>query len=513
MMSAWMVRAGTRGEREDPALREGLAIVGWPELDDLRAWETREGLRDQVRETYPKAGKAVVANWTGQLWRFRELMKPGDLVVMPLKNRPQIAIGRVTGPYEFRGDADPNFRHVRLVEWVRRDVPRSAVRLDLLQSMGSLLTVCGLSRFGAARRTAHLADHGSDPGPEPEELTVPQTATPYDFLDAAARRGPTNPSRLSIRDLLGHWNAARRTSGAVARIEADLAEKGLTTRPPFTEGWIDNLIEVVTVGEEPDPSGRSRGQRLGDDTEDASEMPAVTLRVGALESAASQVAAVPPNASLSTAITKMLAHNYSQLAIIDEAGVLRGAVSWESIGKARMADPNVTLTAAAVPARVVEHDEDLLSQIEEIYGKGYVFVRGPDRQTITGIITAADLTAQFGALARPFVLVEEAERRLRRRVDEVFDIAEIRRVAPRRPELVNSAADLMLGSYERLLAPQEGWRRLDWPLDHELFLELLRAVREIRNELMHFTPDPLTRHQLDQVEGFVNTLRIVDPRP
>jgi restriction system protein len=439
-------------------------------------------------------------------------MNSGDLVVMPLKNCRQIAIGRVTGPYEFRGEADPNFRHVRPVEWLHRHISRDAVRSDLLQSMGSLLTVCGLTRFGAARRIAHLAEHGSDPGPEPDERNAEPMATPYDFLNDAAERAPTNPSRLRIRDLLSYWGAARRTSGIVARIEADLTEKGLTTRPPFTEGWIDNFIELVPVGKEPDPSGRTRDQCLGDDTEDASEMPAVTLRVGALKSAASGVTAVLPDAPLSTVMTHMLANNYSQLAVIDDAGVLWGAVSWESIGKARMVGLEITLTQATAPARVVEHDEDLLSQIEEIYAKGFVFVRGPDR-TITGIITAADLTEQFGELARPFVLVEEAERRLRRRVDEVFDLAEIRCVAPRRPELVNSAADLVLGSYERLLNPAENWRRLGWSLDHALFLQLLRAVREIRNELMHFTPDPLNPQQLGQVEGFVNTLRIVDPRP
>jgi len=123
MTSAWMIRAGREGEREEQALREGLAIAGWHELDDITACTTRDELRAEVRETYPDASKAVVANWTGQLWRFREVIAEGDFVVMPLKNRRMIAIGSVTGPYEFRHDTDPGMRHVRPVKWVRESVP------------------------------------------------------------------------------------------------------------------------------------------------------------------------------------------------------------------------------------------------------------------------------------------------------------------------------------------------------------------------------------------------------
>ncbi|MCW2918675.1 MAG: Restriction system protein, partial [Gemmatimonadales bacterium] len=37
--------------------------------------------------------------------------------------------------------------------------------------------------------------------------------------------------------------------------------------------------------------------------------------------------------------------------------------------------------------------------------------------------------------------------------------------------------------------------------------------RKIRNELMHFTPDPLSSKQYAAVEGLLELLRTVDPRP
>lgn len=34
-MTVWLVRAEKNGERQDLALKEGLAVIGWEELPDL----------------------------------------------------------------------------------------------------------------------------------------------------------------------------------------------------------------------------------------------------------------------------------------------------------------------------------------------------------------------------------------------------------------------------------------------------------------------------------------------
>jgi restriction system protein len=509
MVSAWMVRAGKDGEREDEALGRGLIIVGWHEVGDLSSYPSRDDLREAVRRAFPAAGNALVANWAGQLWRFVTEIQADDLVVTPLKSR-KVAVGRVLSSYEFRADAEPGLRHIRAVNWLQTGIPRGTIQQDLLNSMGSLLTVCGLNRNGAARRIAELADRGIDPGPEPDEVPAETAATPYAFLEDAARRPLSNPVRVSIRELLGKWGMVRRGPHAVARLEDDLAEQGLTTRPPFTEGWIDTTVELVPVGKEPGSESGSEDLLISADTTDISELPPITLRVGDLESAAGGVASVQRTDPLRTATTLMAACNFSQLAVLDEDGTLLGAVSWESIGRARIAKAYITIREATIPTRAVHHEEGLISEIHEIYERGYVFVRGLDARAITGIVTAADLTKQFGSLVRPFVLVEEAERRLRRRVDEVFSIAEIKAASPR-PNRITSAADLTLGNYEHLLRDAGNWRRMCWQVDHNLFIRLLLEVRDIRNDLIHFTPDPFTAEQLQKIGGFVDLLRAVDP--
>ncbi|MGC9670608.1 CBS domain-containing protein [Planosporangium sp. 12N6] len=515
MTAAWVIRAGHLGEREDEALREGFAIAGWAEVGDLSSVATRDELRAILRQTYPDRRSAVIANWTGQLWRLLRRIEVGDLVVVPLKTREgQIAIGQVTGPYRYRADAPEGFRHVLPVTWLRTDVQRADVRPDLLNSMGSLLTVFGLSRHSAVHRIAHLAKHGSDPGRTLDENGGDTFATRDELLDLAAGGALPEPPKLTIRELLDMWGAGRRTDRVVAEIEADLADRGLTTQPPFTEGWIHNRVQIVPVGGEPEPTGMddtTAGPEDSREPDPEPELPPVSLRIGDLQSAASGVTGVRVGDSLDAAITLMLMNNFSQLVVFDDNDVLVGAVSWESMGKARLASPDLGLAEATDPrARVVRYDEDLLGQIDEIYRNGYVFVRGADHK-ITGIVTAADLTQQFGSMSRPFALIEEVERRLRRRVDETFPV-EVLRAASKKSG-ISSAADLTLGNYEYVLKDQTDFNRLKWPLDRVLFLSRLSEVRKIRNELMHFSPDPPANTQLDAIEGFLTMLRSVDPRP
>lgn len=121
---------------------------------------------------YPDEGPYTIGNWTGQLQRFAHEIRPGDLVVLPLRT-PEVAIGRVTGPYEHRANAPEGMRHVRRVEWLVTDLDRQEIQSDLLDSMGSLLTVFEIGRFGAAEHVAAPAEGKPDPGrPDADEFAA-----------------------------------------------------------------------------------------------------------------------------------------------------------------------------------------------------------------------------------------------------------------------------------------------------------------------------------------------------
>lgn len=169
-MALWMVRAGRNGERESFALDEGLAVVGWEELSDLTNVESREDLRALCNEVYANENVNRINNWVGQLWAFRGRIEVGDLVALPLKTQPAVAIGKATGPYHYRAQASDSVRHVRAVEW-EKVVPRSNLGQDLLYSLGAFMTVCRIQRNDAEVRVEAILEGKPDPG---FKLAVPQ---------------------------------------------------------------------------------------------------------------------------------------------------------------------------------------------------------------------------------------------------------------------------------------------------------------------------------------------------
>ena len=176
-LTAWMIRAGKRGEREDFAINGGLAGGGFSEVPDLTAFSTIEEVRTIVRDSYPRCSKGKISTIVGQLWRLRSRVRPGDVVVLPLKTTSEIALGVVTGGYRYRNDRDASKRHVVSVDWRLTDVPKTAVQEDLLKSLGTAWDVCEIERNDGAGRLLQILETGRDPGVEVVEVAEARGAT------------------------------------------------------------------------------------------------------------------------------------------------------------------------------------------------------------------------------------------------------------------------------------------------------------------------------------------------
>ncbi|WP_285038030.1 restriction endonuclease [Plantibacter sp. lyk4-40-MEA-4] len=168
MVAAWVIRAGKHGERDAWAIANDSSGGGWQELPDLSGCRSREDVGQIVRATYNEFGPAALANYTGQTWALRSRIKVDDILVMPLKTTKQIAIGRVTSGYHYLSEEpDPNRRHVVGVSWERTDVPRSAIKQDLLYTLGSALSIFAPTKNHAIARLQGILDNGEDPGQIP----------------------------------------------------------------------------------------------------------------------------------------------------------------------------------------------------------------------------------------------------------------------------------------------------------------------------------------------------------
>lgn len=62
----------------------------------------------------------------------------------------------------------------------------------------------------------------------------------------------------------------------------------------------------------------------------------------------------------------------------------------------------------------------------------------------------------------------------------------------------------------RLLEQETNWQRLGWALDRRTFVDALTEVKSIRNDVMHFSPDPLDDSQVASLRLFLKWVRGLD---
>ena len=168
--TAWVIRGGRQGEhreREAFNFEHGLAVVGWPQLPDLRGVSSPQDMEDMIRRALPDNSDRSVSNHARQLWKLRTDVSVGDLVVQPRRGTSLIALGIVTQEYTYRDDPDRTRRHAVSVDWKRTDVPKTAVREDLRGSLGAQQTIYSITANDGAWRLHQLLLTGQDPGARP----------------------------------------------------------------------------------------------------------------------------------------------------------------------------------------------------------------------------------------------------------------------------------------------------------------------------------------------------------
>ncbi len=338
----------------------------------------------------------------------------------------------------------------------------------------------------------HLASEISELNDVLEDLKQQKTATP-----------------VTIRQFLGWFGAQRRTSANVDYVNKQLAQAGIRTVPNYLNIWVDTPItfELVSQHAETDGDGKTGGRMDGDqDTisnPDSVSSGDPSYRVGKISSANNLPVSVKPNASLLEAITLMHFKNYSQLPVMTTDREVKGVISWESIG-ARSA---TSITGLDVQSYMDDHHElpataSLFAAIKTIVEHNYVLIRGLDRK-ITGIVTATDIALQFEEISTPFLLLAEIENSIRIMISSKLTLADIKRsCSPEHlPANFSNVSDLTFGNYVKALENVENWQKIGLKLDRVTFCAELNDINSIRNDVMHFDPDPLTKRDLSVLKN------------
>lgn len=240
-MTVWLVRAGKHGERETLALEHNVAVIGWEDLPDLSSISSREGLIALLEATYPDEKPKTIINWAGQIWPFLAGMQTGDLVAVPIKSRPVIAIGEVTGPYRHRPEFPPDARHTRQVRWLK-EIPRDRFDQDLLYSLGAFMTVCRIQRNNAEERIRALLANS----------TRPPTIRPAGETrgDESEIEGPPDLEQLAKDQIVALIGRTFKGHDLARLVGALLEAQGYTVRvsPPGGDGGVDIIAGKGHLG-------------------------------------------------------------------------------------------------------------------------------------------------------------------------------------------------------------------------------------------------------------------------
>ena len=240
-MTAWVVRGGSYGEWEEEALEKGMLSIGFGIEADLTEAQTKDAVERIVRRANPGANPYQISNWTGQLWAFRDGIEPGDLVVMPRKGQPSIAIGEIIGGYQF---LDRNVHQQgREVKWIDREVPRASLDEDLKSSLNTISTVFRPRSADAEQRLRAMV--------EGELGQLDQLrASAEDIEGFESRQDLAEAGNSQIRDFISQKFHSHKFTHLVAAV-LKAQGYGIEVAPPGPDGGVDIVAGSGPMGFDP----------------------------------------------------------------------------------------------------------------------------------------------------------------------------------------------------------------------------------------------------------------------
>ena len=317
------------------------------------------------------------------------------------------------------------------------------------------------------------------------------------------------------------FGAQRRSSSNVEYINSQLNKVGLRTVPSYLDIWVDAPITFEMVADHPDVGIPDNSEQFGEQAsvhQDARSEPEEksasdpSFRIGKIASANKPPLSVSPSATLQEAKTLMFVRNFSQLPVMTSEREVKGVISWESIGvRSATQRDNGDVQSYMDDPHEVPYTASLFVAIKTIVEHGYVLIRASDKK-ISGIVTATDIALQFEEISAPFLLLAEIENNIRILIDSKLEINDVKKACSEEylPKDFSKISELTFGNYVRVLENVENWNKLGLQLDRKTFCKSLDDINLIRNDVMHFDPDPLTDisiSKLREVSRMFDTLR------
>jgi CBS domain-containing protein len=322
---------------------------------------------------------------------------------------------------------------------------------------------------------------------------------------------------MTVRHFLALFGQERRGYKVVSRIRKELKKHGLATSPDFENENIDNYISVLlapeTTAPVPVPKVKSGAAATTpvtasvpvDSSSTAIEEPlvvqprdaVVTIRQG-IPAAGKVPASVRPEEPVMKALSRLMSEKLELLVVQrgDRARV-EGIFNYASFTHAHMAGKQPKTVGDCTSHEFIEVNEEkpLIDAVRDIMQHGTVVVRSRQNQ-LCGVVTARDVAPVFVELAEPFLLLSQIENHLRGLLEranlkkEEYKNLVIESDADRKAR-TEGPDDLTLGELILAFEQDTMWAKVGLHFDKATLTKRLHSVREIRNKVMHFSPDGL----------------------
>ena len=332
--------------------------------------------------------------------------------------------------------------------------------------------------------------------------------------EAVKKAKAGEPVTITPRELLSWVGASRRGINVVSQLRRKMEEAKVTTEPDFEGVYIDSDIKLQKVKTVKTAAAK---KQVGSASTTA-EAPSTEVstenvvepahRISRLQAANRPPTMVSRDDSIQHAITLMLQNEFSQIPVKKGTNQLAGMISWRSIcKKLHFADGCQRVGDCVEKHHEVRNSASLFDVIPIVTRHDCVIVKNGTGK-ITGLVTNADISREFRNLTEPFLLLGEIENALRRLIDQRFpkDKLENARDPNLPPRPIESASDLTFGEHLRLMENSDNWNQLGLPLERSAVVKQLEEIRQIRNDVMHFDPDPLDDKSKDELRSSAHFL-------
>jgi hypothetical protein len=123
----WIYAPGDSSKKWEEFYNSGVIGLGWDALGDFDKLGNREDITNKLKESEPD-NQSSQTNSSLAIYEFRDVMKPGDVIIPKQGTSAFLGYGIVVGDNYFDEDAD-SLKNRRMVEWKKKGVFNSDVKI------------------------------------------------------------------------------------------------------------------------------------------------------------------------------------------------------------------------------------------------------------------------------------------------------------------------------------------------------------------------------------------------